>query len=62
MTLKRAREIMGLKETDALHKDGIKALIESNEKQLKTWSVSGHNRRALEEEAQALKILYKAAI
>lgn len=63
MDIKECIERLGLKESDLKRLDvkGIKELIKANKQQLKVWSVSGYNKKEIEEENKYLKILLEYA-
>ena len=62
MTTNEARQVFGLSENDELYTEGILRLIKAAQERLGTWSLSGNNRKAVENELNALLVLYAESI
>ena len=62
MTLREAKDIFGLKDSDKLNADGILSMIKSTQEYLGIWSISKFDRENAEKELNALIILYKASL
>ena len=57
MTTNEARQVFGLSENDELYTEGILRLIKVAQERLGTWSLSGNNRKVVENELNALLVL-----
>ena len=62
MTTNEARQVFGLSENDELYTEGILRLIKVAQERLGTWSLSGNNRKVVENELNALLVLYAESI
>lgn len=57
MTKQEAREHFKLKDTDIINEKGVRDLLEINQNQLKTWSLTQGMRKELEKDIEACKAL-----
>lgn len=57
MTKSEARKIIGLRETDQIHKDGVFELIAITERQMNNRYISIYDKEELKKELEALKAL-----
>lgn len=61
MTIAKARERLGLKENDIIYAEGIKALMETTEQRLNTWSLPNYLKADLAKDLEALEVLLTVA-